>query len=614
LRTSIRKLAAWGPGKTAAELDFASKSHLVFGPTDTGKSYAVQCIRYCLGSSTRPQDIGVSTGYTLLILQLESEEFGPFTIFRDLIVGDSQVYAGLHELHPQLTSAEVQEPAEDFLLKLAKGTNKQLLTGSGRLSKLSLDALRLVSIFEEIQTLERVPLEGNDKTQLMRNRSLVALVLSGTDDSAVTLVPRKDKRNQAKGYLEALQKEREDLVAALPSSMTKTDAIDSLAKLSAEIERIQQFMNENSEELSRLKGIQRTIHRDISGQSLQIAAINEAIERFRLLGQKYENDLQRLSAVTQAARLVTKIESRSCPLCLADISHQLRHASAQPMENLVEASSAEQMKIAKLRGELELAIEDLGKEKRDESSRLDELSRSALDNQRAQAALLQPDASVARRDLVSFADKKVQLALAIRDFERIEDLDNRIAIEAKKAKVQKQTVSRDLSKDAHAVCTRVEQLLVEWLVPEVESVSFDEQIADIKINERKRVSFGKGKRGIFLTAYVVALMEHALKSQHPHIGFVVIDSPLVTYSDPKYAAAILDEEDEALDVAVKDRFYVWLATRIGPGQVIVFENEEPDQTARRLLHYTEFVGSLGAAGRAGFFPLPQRRLSELTTS
>jgi hypothetical protein len=191
------------------------------------------------------------------------------------------------------------------------------------------------------------------------------------------------------------------------------------------------------------------------------------------------------------------------------------------------------------------------------------------------------------------------MALAVRDFERIEQLNERLMTMKGRTKRQTQSVSRDVSTSALRLSKRVLGLLTHWGVPDVESVFFDEAKGDIRINQRERISFGKGKRGIFLTAYVVSLMEHALENGYPHLGFVAIDSPVVTYRDPKHGS---QDSEEVLDVVVKDRFYAWLADREEVGQVIVLENEEPDAALKGRLPYTEFVGSGHALGRKGFFP------------
>jgi hypothetical protein len=219
-----------------------------------------------------------------------------------------------------------------------------------------------------------------------------------------------------------------------------------------------------------------------------------------------------------------------------------------------------------------------------------------------QTDLLSPTAPGLSKGLTELTERKSFLAMSQRDFARVAHLENQLIAMKMQSKRQKQVVERNLSQSATELCERIKELLKLWAVPGVNSVYFDEAMADIQINQRQRVSFGKGKRGIFLTSYVVALMEHALANENPHLGFVAIDSPVVTYRDPKHGS---DDTEEALDVDVKDRFYAWLADREEPGQVIVLENEEPNEKLKHRLGVTEFVGLSDVKGRVGFFPGPK---------
>ncbi len=476
-------------------------------------------------------------------------------------------------------------------------------TKPGKLGNLSPGDLRYVSLFDEIETLDKVPLEGKDKLLKMRNRSSVSLILSGVDDSEAVLVPTTDQRSNAKGHVEALAEQIQGLKADIPEGLTKIEAEQSLARTTTEIELLNTYLQTHVQELAVLKAERAAIDAENQITAARISALSEAQDRFYLLDAKYENDLQRLQAISTAAAVIGSFDVRDCPLCRTDISHQARHADEQ--ENRValrQASQAESQKIGTLREGLSQAIDDVAFELKEASLRLLEGKNSENENLELQGRLLTPAALDLENGLSALSDRKSLLAMAVRDLAKTESLEVRLGEMKARAKRQKQVVARDISQSATELCGRVKALLGVWGVPGVESVYFDEAIADIAINQRQRVSFGKGKRGIFLAAYVVALMEQALSKAHPHLGLIAIDSPVVTYKDPKHGS---QDSDEVLDVDVKDRFYAWLADREGHGQVIVLENEEPDDTLKQRLLFTEFVGAGEAEGRAGFFPTGQ---------
>ncbi len=76
---------------------------------------------------------------------------------------------------------------------------------------------------------------------------------------------------------------------------------------------------------------------------------------------------------------------------------------------------------------------------------------------------------------------------------------------------------------------------------------------DLVINDRRRLSYRAGKRGIFLTALTaltIGLTKRALISANPHLWLAVIDSPLKAYEDPDSS-----ENRELLPHALADRLH-----------------------------------------------------------
>lgn len=599
---SFYTLAVTGPGKKPALLEFNGKSHLVVGPTDTGKSYIVECLRYCLGSDQRPKDVGYSEGYTRIALQVARPTGEQFTFFRDLTDASELVYPGFHIYPPQDGTAPLEQAISDLLATWGGGSGKKILAKSGKLGNLTAGDLRRVSIFDEIETLDNAPFEGKDTNFKTRNRSALALILTGTDDSEMTLPPTTDERNIAKGHVEALNEQILSLLADVPEGLTKQDADEGLAKVSSEIEAINNYLQSHAAELSQLK--QERARIDNGNQALvrRISALSEARSRFLLLDKKYLSDLQRLQAMGTAAAVMTSFETRPCPLCLTDIQHQARHEGQDEQAPILrQAAIAESEKIAGLREGLKAALVDVTEETHEQRALLEQGETKAQENIRLQESLLSSKFPSLQNGLAALTERKSVLAVAVNNLERADRLRIRIEEMKARAKRTKQVIARDMSQSSTLLCARVKQLLNSWGVPGVDSVYFDESVSDIEINQRKRTSYGKGKRGIFLTAYMIALMERAIGSALPHLGLAVIDSPVVTYKDPKHAAS--KDDDELLDEGVKDRFYAWLADRAEDGQIIILENEEPNVSTKAKLKFTEFVGRDIVEGRPGFFPV-----------
>ncbi len=77
----------------------------------------------------------------------------------------------------------------------------------------------------------------------------------------------------------------------------------------------------------------------------------------------------------------------------------------------------------------------------------------------------------------------------------------------------------------------------------------------------------------------------------PHPGFVILDSPLVTYREP----------EEHMGAGVKVVFYRNLAASLAPAQVIILENVEPPDDLKCSIAFEGFTKSR-STGRYGLFP------------
>jgi hypothetical protein len=90
---------------------------------------------------------------------------------------------------------------------------------------------------------------------------------------------------------------------------------------------------------------------------------------------------------------------------------------------------------------------------------------------------------------------------------------------------------------------------------------------------------------------MIGVLQETNRKNLPHPGFVLVDSPLVTYREP----------EEHMGEGVKDAFYRNLATSFGDAQVIILENEEPPAAITKQIAFTGFTKNR-TIGRYGLFP------------
>jgi hypothetical protein len=152
-----------------------------------------------------------------------------------------------------------------------------------------------------------------------------------------------------------------------------------------------------------------------------------------------------------------------------------------------------------------------------------------------------------------------------------------------------------------AFSAAVETLLDAWRFPHEKPVYFDERSQDLILGARRRGEQGKGLRALTHAAFSIGLLHTCRVLQLPAVGFVMLDSPLVTFREADREEAGLDS---AARLEVKQAFYRDLAGRVTTDQVIIIENEDPDASLRAGI-VSHIFTKRSDFGRPGFFPVAQ---------
>jgi hypothetical protein len=77
----------------------------------------------------------------------------------------------------------------------------------------------------------------------------------------------------------------------------------------------------------------------------------------------------------------------------------------------------------------------------------------------------------------------------------------------------------------------------------------------------------------------------------PYPGVLVLDSPLLTYREPKSRHGKLSPDEVALkQTSLAEKFYKHLASLEDKLQVIVIENSDPPEAIENLAHIELFTG------------------------
>jgi len=609
----LRRLQLTGPSVEPVEIGFDSGLNVVSGASDTGKSYLVEVIDFMLGGGTPPRLIPESSGYDYARLLIETAERKQYELLRALDGGDfTLLETGTNEegevdgikLAPR-HSANSEENISTFLLHLIGLDGRKVRKNAqNELQNLSFRSLAHLSIIDEETIIKKTsPIHSGESVQKTAETSVFKLLLTGEDDSA--LVATK-KPAIAKAELEAQISLLDQLLEEYEPELAElTDAPQELgtqfARLNAAIQSSGQLLQSTKSAFSEQEQLRRSAWQGRDALSTRRAENTALLERFNLLDQHYRSDLQRLEAIAEAGFFFVALNAGRCPLCGASAGdHNHDDVSDGSIASTRAGCEREMSKIRQLRTELTHTVSDLRTEQQKLAFQYKTADTNYKDADLKVRQTLTPAVAAARTEYTKLMEKRADVRQAQIMFDRIGDLKKKRfdAAAALSAAVRTKDERAGLPAAAtQNLSDSIESLLDAWHFPHGKPVHYSEKEQDLVLGARRRGEQGKGLRALTHAAFTIGLQLTARSLGIPAVGFVVLDSPLVTFREADAEEAGLNENSR---LEVKQAFYRDLATRIEYDQVIIVENEDPDDSLRPLI-VSHLFTKRGDAGRVGFF-------------
>ena len=616
----LRFIRFVGPEREAVEFPFKSGFNILYGSSDTGKTFLVEAIDFMLGAGDDLRDIPERNGFDSILLGLSSQG-KDYTIQRSVNKGAFQLFDGLlketpadEKLAKKMSAVHTSKNYKNLSHWLLQqiGLDKKTILYSkekGTFRSLGFRALAHLSVIAYPRiTTNKSPILSPQWTEWTREYGVFRLLLTGLDDSAVTSEAEVTADPRPMPERKPLNP---DTVAQVIS-----DYEDELSHLTEDPEGLEQEEDNIDEAIGELQGTIRAMEGKINtttkqrretheSYSRKVARHNELVElldRFRLLDQQYSNDLKRLAAIQQSGQFFVLREPMECPLCGALPAGQRHDAACDGnVDAVTQAAAAEIAKIKLLQSELHETVASLAAENENVTQEVVTLRGDLKAYQQDIDAALSPDFSSAREGYTKLLERRSIILQAITLQKRIRSLQRRLDEPSRQAKPEPATleevspeVDQYISKSIlREFSMTVSKILQQWHFPGATDVYFDEKTKDVVIGGRPRGSRGAGLCAITYSAFVMGLFEYCRSRSMPHPGFVILDSPLLAYKEPMAD----DENITASDL--KPRFYEHLEKFSDGQQIFVIDNTDPPpEYAAKGIHFT----ANQKVGRYGLFP------------
>lgn len=581
----IERLIVTGSGKEPSILEFKKGLNIVCGPSDTGKSYVLECIDYLFGSGNIRFDRG--TGYDLVKLTVATEN-GRITLERQLDTKKIKV----HSTDPDIESGNYgtsgkKNNISDLWLQLIGIKEEHHIIKNSRFEKQRLTwrtfshmfLIKETSVFQEQSII--MPKQNTASTAAL---SALLFLITGRDFAeANPLEEKKIKEARKKAVVDYIHTrlanfaDRKVKLGRIPD----IDASNLQAKVEAVLDDIAKTERAIAESIKRNKQLLK----EIFETNAQLAECNTLYNRYQALRSQYAADIKRLTFIVEGElNRDSTTEISKCPFCEGDIpvkddggyveaSHAELHRIQLQLSDLEEANHD----IVKERSALEMKVADLNKEK----SEVEVL----LNNE------LKPKVAALKQTLAQYrqAIEIQNETTVIGEFEtsmKTELFEMQMEDDSEVEFKVKSYFNRDI---LGSLDDSLNKTLELCKYEGLSSAYFSPSNFDVFINGKSKDAFGKGYRAFLNTVLALVLMRYLLEHGKFAPGLLVVDSPILSLKEPG---------DEKASDTMKAALFQHLLDNQENGQIIIIENDPPalDYTEANVIAFTKDE----ARGRYGF--------------
>ena len=414
----LRFLGFFGPQKSPATVTFGAGLNVIYGASNTGKSFIVEAIDFMLGGKPPLRDIPERVGYDLVLLGLETLDGKSFTLWRSIDGGGFRLYEDLHQMPPttDIPYTQLDEKHSDknctnlssFLLNLCNLGGKRVRKNS-RNETISLsfrNIARLMIVDETEITQQSSPLVDGNPTANTPNLATFKLLLTGADDSALVASnksePEELSREAQLHLLDQLLDDYRDRLKELTKSPKELE--EQLEKIDTSLRQQAALVNTTEAEFQEAAGKRRELRKKLEESRERRAEVGAMLERFGLLDRHYVSDIERLRAIEEGGTLFSVLGAGHCPLCGADPDHHRVDTGCNgDTDAVVQAARVEVAKIEVLRTELVATVRSLEREGANFDRRMPTVVRELESISESVEELIAPKLSTLRKSYSDFA-------------------------------------------------------------------------------------------------------------------------------------------------------------------------------------------------------------------
>ncbi len=605
-RFYITKIYADGERVQYSQVDFKDGVNIIWGASNSGKSYVIGCINFMFGGD--PPFTFSSTGYDTIGMRMETADGDYVEMERKIEegkkgekgAGSVKVFSSFEDVEDGDFNISKLE-YNDLLLRIIGIKEKHNIISTQDYDTQNLTFRTLFHSFyidEDNIFGKPTPIDVPRHSRITACISTLLFLLKGRDYKE--FIPEETKEDRERKLIQKtavvvylsrkiqdLTKKREEMEKAL-SGLGEEDIGRKIDDIVNEMESIEKQIHERTHQS---QTVLAQIY-DISGKLEEARFLQN---RYHSLRTQYASDIKRLRFIADGDIKHQKITKPvKCPFC----DHEMKE-EAQNRESYIHSTEAELKRIT-------LQMEDLQEAENDIQNDIISLERQLAklnEENTGINAVINRDLKPRANDLKQMIESYKRALEMRREIYSLEQMASNLNTDANSQDLSdpedtvKKYNPRDLFTDEEwqDLSSRFAAIVKACAYPNFMAARVDKDTFDAVVNGKYKKDEGKGYRAFLNTIMLFNLMIFLAENGKYPPHMLILDSPILSLKEKKMK---LKEKEKATS-GMRASLFTYLIQHCGDNQIIISENELPETVDYSKVNMIEFTLDENE-GRYGF--------------
>ncbi len=560
----IKRITMSGKSVETSSVDLFPGVNILYGSSNTGKSYVAECINYLMGD----EDTRIDNNKGYDTIKIEFDVDGSYlSMTRKLNESSMNVDSCVDGIDSGKYTIKGKNRICHVWLKLIGIEGNHRINKSAHCQREELNNRAFDHVFvlrEKKIDAENSILLPTEFSRIPVTKASLLFLITGEDydDGENYDKPeiREAKKNAvisfADNQLKSIQEKRRELLIDLID--------DSPERIEQRIETLLRKIEYTESEIGSLLMKNKTMGARSYELDKELTECYVLENRYKSLQTQYRADLKRLSFMVEGEQLLNdpSVWSKECPLCGNRVDNRTADSCVTAAVSEVENLAAKIKDLKSVQKTLKNVIEDKLRENLELKKQMESVEREISGELRPKVQQLRSELKKYSKALsfVSVKNAYETISYQIRDDINVYKSDDK----SPSFRVD-DYFGEEFVTEFHKI---IEELLIKCGFDDYRTSQFDVKSFDLVVNRTRKKSFGQGYRAFLNVILSMAMQEYLAKHGKYKPCIFVLDSPILS----------LKEDVDASDLAsesMKSSLFKYIISNPCAKQIVIIENELP---------------------------------------